>query len=226
MGKSTCYILPLPMKLCIALALVCLLAACHNKKNSPSVDKDTTHAKLVKQGEKNAPHLYTDTLQFIHFEGNFDYWYGVFIDARKDTVQLVVNDPIPAKLRNKLVEVTWFTDSLSEAGDNGAKYAAKRIKAIRQVNGALFSAPVTEEKIISDIKELAEVKADADQTGIAEQPTDEKEYYLVETGTHGEDNFSRLFMFRVYVYPKYEIKFYDPAGGTEMSLDEWRNKKQ
>lgn len=214
------------MKIYTALAMVCLLAACHNNKSSPSAGKDTTKVKLVKQHEKNAPHLYTDTLQFIHFEGNFDYWYGVFIDARKDTMQLVVNDPIPAKLKNKLVEVKWFMDTLSEAGDNDSKYAAKRLKAIRRVNGALFSAPVTEEKVIGDIKDLPEVKANADQTGIAERPTDEKEYYLVETGTRGEDNFSRLFMFRVYVYPKYQVKFYDPAGDTEMSLDEWRSKKQ
>jgi hypothetical protein len=121
-------------------------------------------------------------LQFIHFEGNFDYWYGVFLDARKDTVQLVVSDPIPAKLKNKLVEVNWVADSLSEAGDNDIKYAAKRLKCIRQVNGALFLAPVTEKKVVNDIKDLPEVKANADQTGIAERPTDEKEYYLVETG--------------------------------------------
>nr|WP_067057447.1 hypothetical protein [Mucilaginibacter sp. L294] len=214
------------MKIYTAFALVCLLGACHNKKNSRSADKDTIKAKPVKQSEKSATLLHTDTLQFIHFEGNFDYWYGVFLDARKDTVQLVVNDAVPAKLKNKLVEVKWFTDSLSEAGDNGTKYAAKRLKVIRQVNGALFSAPVTEEKVVGDVKDLPEIKANADQTGIAERPTDEKEYYLVETGTRGEDNFSRLFMFRVYVYPKYEIKFYDPAGDTEMSLDEWRNKKQ
>ena len=214
------------MKIYTALAMVCLLAACNNKKSSPSASQDTTKVKLANQHEKNAPHLFTDTLQFIHFEGNFDYWYGVFIDARKDTVQLVVNDPVPAKLKNKLVEVKWFTDSLSEAGDNDSKYAAKRLKIIRRVNGALFSAPVTEGKVIGDIKDLPEVKANADQTGIAERPTDEKEYYLVETGTRGEDNFSRLFMFRVYVYPKYQVKFYDPAGDTEMSLDEWRSKKQ
>jgi hypothetical protein len=214
------------MKLYIALTLVCLLAACNNKKTSQPADKDTSRATTGKQGQKNASHLYTDTLQFLHFEGNFDYWYGVFLDARKDTVQLVVSDPIPAKLKNKLVEVKWFADSLTEAGDNDTKYAAKRLKDIRQVNGALFSAPVNEERIVNDIKELPEVKANADQTGIAERPTGEKEYYLVETGTRGEDNFSRLFMFRVYVYPKYEIKFYDPAGDVEMSLDEWRNKKQ
>jgi hypothetical protein len=214
------------MKLYTALALLCLLAACNNNKNAGFAVQDTTDTRHVKQAEKSAPHLYTDTLQFIHFEGNFDYWYGVFINSRKDTVQLVVNDVIPSKLKNKLVEVKWFTDTLFEAGDNDSKYGAKRLKAIRRLAGAVYSPPVAEEKVINDIKELPEVKGNADQTGIAERPTDEKEYYLVETGTRGEDNFSRLFMFRVYVYPKYEIKFYDAAGDTEMSLTERRNKKQ
>jgi hypothetical protein len=214
------------MKLYTALALLCLLAACNNQKNTGSAVLDTTKTTLVKQGKNPPAHLYTDTLQFIHFEGNFDYWYGVFINSRKDTVQLVVSDAIPSKLKNKLVEVKWFNDTLFEAGDNDSKYGAKRLKAIRLLAGTVYSQPVTEEKVISDIKELPEVKGNADQAGIAERPTDEKEYYLVETGTRGEDNFSRLFMFRVYVYPKYEIKFYDPAGDTEMSLAEWRSKKQ
>jgi len=214
------------MRIYTAFFLIYLLAACHNKKATRPADQDTIKATSFKPNPKNAPHLYTDTLQFIHFEGNFDYWYGVFINARKDTIQLIVNDPISAKLKNTLVEVKWFSDSLSEAGDNDTKYEAKRLKVIRHVNGALFSAPVTEEKVINDVENLPEVKANADQTGIAQRPTDDKEYYLVETGTHGESNFSRLFLFRVYVYPKYEIRFYDPAGEDEMSLDQWRNKKQ
>lgn len=214
------------MKLYPLLALVFSLIACNNKKEVKSADQDTAKSIIAKQVGRKQPLLQMDTLQFIHFEGNFDYWYGAFIDARKDTVQLVVDDTIPAKLKNKLVEVQWFIDTLFEAGDNDSKYAAKRLKTIRQVDGTLFLTPVTEEKVINDVKNLPEVKANADQTGIAERPTDEKEYYLVETGTHGEDNFSRLFMFRVYVYPKYEIRFYDPAGETDISLAEWRSKKQ
>ena len=213
------------MKLFTALILMCLLTACdHQKPSQPGVE-DTTQARITRNDKKGEPQLMTDTLQFIHFEGNFDYWYGVFINARKDTIQLVVNDVIPAKWKDQLVEVKWLTDTLYEAGDHDSKYAAKRLKAIRRVDGSLYSHPVTEEKVINDIKDLIEVKSNADQTGIAGRPTDDKEYYLVETGTRGEDNFSRLYMFRVYIYPKYEIKFYDPAGDTELSLAEWRNKK-
>lgn len=210
------------MKLYPFLAFVFLFIACNNKKEH----KATIEQVFKKQGEKKQGELHLDTLQFIHFEGNFDYWYGVFINSHKDTVQLIVDDVIPPKLKNSLVKVQWFTDTLFEAGDNDSKYAAKRLKSIHQIDGVLFEAPVTEEKVINDVKNLPEVKANADQTGIAERPNDEKEYFLVETGTHGEDNFSRLFMFRVYVYPKYEIRFYDAAGDTDISLAEWRSKKQ
>src|SRR5687767_9657728 len=100
------------MKLYPFSALVFLLIACNNKKEFKSADQDTTKSIVAKK----QPQLHLDTLQFIHFEGNFDYWYGVFIDPNKDTVQLVVNDPIPAKFKNKLIEVKWFTDTLFEAG--------------------------------------------------------------------------------------------------------------
>jgi hypothetical protein len=73
--------------------------------------------------------------------------------------------------------VQWFTDTLFEAGDNDSKYAAKRLKSIHRIDGILFEAPVTEEKIINDVKNLPEVKANADQIGIAERPNDEKEYF-------------------------------------------------
>ena len=214
------------MKLLALFMGLCLLTACGNKKPAAPVGK---HAAVKPAVVLPVPHitpLHTDTLQYIHFEGNFDYWYAVFIDAKKDTVQLVVNDQPPAKFRNKLVQVKWFTDTLSEAGDNESKYAGKRLKDIRVIGGTLFASPVDEQTVIRDIKELPEVKANADQAGIAERPTDDKEYYLIETGTRDEDKFSRLFMFRVYVYPKYEIKFYDPAAETEMSLDAWRKKQQ
>lgn len=216
----------LPMKLPALFLGLCLFTACQHKKPAASDDVDTTIISTTKSPQKVETQLNTDTLQYIHFEGNFDYWYAVFINAKKDTVQLVVNDAPPAKFRNKLVQVQWFTDTLTEAGDNEAKYASKRLKNIRLADGKPFLPPVTEQAVIKDIMDLPEVKSNADQAGIAERPTDDKEYYLVETGTHEEDKFSRFQMFRVYVYPKYQIKLYDASTETEMSIDEWRQKQQ
>ncbi|GAB3925255.1 hypothetical protein [Mucilaginibacter myungsuensis] len=212
------------MKFSYCFALVILLAACDSKRPD-MIEKDTNASVPAKTAATAYIQLHTDTLQYLHFEGNFDYWYGMFINAKKDSVLLVTTDQIPAKFRNKLVEVKWFADSLSEAGEGETKYAGKRLKAIKQVSGNPFAAPVSEEQVITDIKALPEVQANAEQIGIAERPTDEKEYYLVETGTRDEDHFSRLYMFRVYVYPKYQIRFYDGSADTELSLDAWRKNK-
>ncbi|WP_295767911.1 hypothetical protein [uncultured Mucilaginibacter sp.] len=208
------------------LGVIGVLTACNNKKPTAVIDKDSTTTSAAITTTVTKPQVHTDTLQYIHFDGNYDYWFAVFIDKQKDTLQLVVDDPPNPKFRNKLVQVTWFTDTLTQAGDNESKYAGKRLKSIRPITGKTFTDSVTEQKVIKDIEALPEVKSNADKVAIAERPTDDKEYYLVETGTHNEDNFSRLFMFRVYVYPKYEIKLYDFNNEKEMSLDEWRKNKQ
>ncbi|MVN90262.1 hypothetical protein [Mucilaginibacter aquatilis] len=208
------------------LGVIGVLMACNNKKPTTIINKDSTTISAATTAAVNKPQLHTDTLQYIHFDGNYDYWFAVFIDKQKDTLQLVVDDAPNAKFRNKLVQVTWFTDTLTQAGDNESKYAGKRLKSIHPITGKAFIEPVTEQKVIKDIEALPEVKSNADKVSIAERPTDDREYYLVETGTHNDDNFSRLFMFRVYVYPEYEIKFYDINEEKEMSLDEWRKNKQ
>ncbi|RPD39508.1 hypothetical protein [Chitinophaga barathri] len=211
------------MRIVIMLsAAICLLAACQNTQQ-PGAGHSPEDSAAVQPGQPTAL-SHTDTLQFIHFEGNYDYWYAIFLNAAKDTIHLVTDSVPDDNLKNNLFEVKWFTDTLEEAGDNNSQYAANRMTAFRVIDGAPFVPPVSEQQVIDDIKNLPEVKGNADQVSIAERPAGDKTWYLIETGTREEDHFSRLFMFRVYVYPKYEIRFYDPAGDTDMSLREWRNK--
>lgn len=213
------------MKLIALFLGLVLLTACWDVKPSDTLVENKDNLPAVADVPIEQRELHTDTLQYLHFEGNFDYWYGVFINSRKDTVQLMLTEQPPVKYRNKLVEVKWFNDTLEEAGDNESPYAAKRLKQIRLVGGKAFDAPVNDEKVIKDIKSLPEVQGNADQVGIAERPTDDKEYYLVEAGTHNEDNYSRIFMFRVYIYPKYEIKIFDAGADKELTLSEWRKQQ-
>jgi len=213
------------MKLIALFLGLSLLTACGDVEPSDTLTQNKVNPTSVAHVPIEQGELHTDTLQYLHFEGNFDYWYGVFINSRKDTVQLVLTEQPPVKYRNKLVEVKWLNDTLEEAGDSGSPYAAKRLKQIRLVGGKTFDAPVNDEKVIKDIKSLPEVQANADQVGIAARPTDDEEYYLVEAGTRNEDNYSRIFMFRVYVYPKYEIKIFDAGADKEMTLSEWRKQQ-
>ena len=127
--------------------------------------------------------------------------------------------------KNRLFEVKWFTDTLTEAGDNESKYAADRMTAFKVVNGKPFVAPITEAQMLRDVRNLPEVLGGADQVGIASRPTESNNYYLVETGTREEDNYSRFLMFRIYTYPNYQIKVYDPSADSELSLEEWRKNK-
>ncbi|RZJ62235.1 MAG: hypothetical protein EOO45_22670 [Flavobacterium sp.] len=202
--------------------VVTVLAACNKKVNdAPQEVESITEQAVIAETIIN-----TDTLQFIHFEDNFDYWYAVFLNSKKDTVNLVTDSIVPAGLKNKLVEVQWFTDTLSEAGDNESKYAAKRMHAFKEITGEPFVAALSEAQIINDVKNIPEVKGGADEVRIADRPRDGKNYYLIETGTRGEDNFSRFWTVRVYIYPKYDMRIYDAASETEYTIQEWKKRNE
>ena len=202
-----------------------LVLSCRNKK-APVTQPQQALAKARTRTQQNKPGVAvtTDTLQFIHFEGNFDYWSCVFLDSKKDTIALVTDTMISANYKNRLFRVSYFTDTLYEAGDNDSEFAAKRMSGFKLLNGKPFVKPITEQQVLRDVGNLPEVQSGADQVAIAERPTDEKNYYLVETGTHGENNFSRFYMFRVYIYPNYEIRVYDPEKETDISLAQWRKQ--
>lgn len=198
----------------VILAAV-FFVACKNKKTTEATGAAVSH---------------TDTLQFVSFDGNADYWISVFVNSKKDTVSLVTDSAIADSFKNKLFEVTWFVDTLFEAGDNDRKYAAKRMIHFSVINGkpfvvpVAFVPPISEKQILEDVKNLPEVMGNADQVVIAERPSEGKDFYLIETGTHGEDNYSRFAMFRVYYRPKYEIRVFDMADDTDVSLEEWRKQ--
>lgn len=199
--------------------------SCENKRVAESERKAPATRAVRKKANQPPVQLHTDTLQFIHFEGNYDYWGGVFVNARKDTLLLVTDQMIADGFKNKLLEVHWFTDTLHEAG-NDSMYAAKRLSRFKVVEGKLFVSPLTEEQILQDVRNMPEVHGGAEQVVIAERPAEGKEYYLIETGTREPDRFARLFMLRVYVYPKYDIRMYDPGKDSDMSLEEWRKQSQ
>lgn len=201
-----------------------LLTACKNKKANEQSLKQTTVTQ--NKQERSKAEIHTDTLQFIYFEGNFDYWSCIFLNSSKDTISLVTDSMITYNFKNRLFEVKWFTDTLYQAGDNDSKFAANRMSHFKPIKGKPFVAPITEQQILQDISNIPEVQTGADQVNIAEKPSDEKNYYLVQTGNHESDNFSRFLMFKVYTYPKYQINVYDPAADTELSLEAWRKQNQ
>jgi hypothetical protein len=145
---------------------------------------DTLLTSTKNESIQTKPIVHTDTLQFIHFEGNFDYWSCVFLNNSKDTITLVTDSMIADNFKNRLFEVKWFTDTLVQAGDDDSKFAATRMSHFRPIKGKPFAAPITEEQILMDVRNIPEVQSGAEQVVIAERPSDGKNCYVVETGTH------------------------------------------
>ena len=212
-------------KIFLFITTVMLLTACKNKKATEQNEKRPATTTTM-QHIKPAAQIHTDTLQFIYFEGNFDYWSCIFLNSSKDTISLVTDSMITYNFKNRLFEVKWFTDTLYQAGDNDSKFAANRMSHFKPIKGKPFVAPITEQQILQDIRNIPEVQTEADVVNIAERPSDEKNYYLVQTGNHLADHFSRFLMFKVYTYPKYQINIYDAAVDTELSLEAWRKQNQ
>ncbi|WP_306350213.1 hypothetical protein [Flavobacterium sp. '19STA2R22 D10 B1'] len=171
----------------------------------------------------------TDTLQFLYFEDNFDYWMAMMLDKQGDTVTLVYDDVIDSeKYKDKMFVVKWHTDTLSEAGDNEVKYVAKRMTEFKVSNLKPYKqTSITEEKILKDISNLELVKKyQVNDFMISEKPSQEKPYYIVQAGNDQPSHFSTLFWFHVYVRPQYEIRYYDLANDDVISIAEWKKRDQ
>lgn len=204
------------------MAVIFLAGCSANQKNEK---RDSTHSDTVqvaKTVKAKPAREYTDTLQFIHFDGNSDYWNAFFINAKKDTIRLVTDEELTDKLSGKLLQVKWREDTLTEAGDGERPYQDKRLIAYKTISGKPYAQPVTEEMALAAVKNLPEVQSNADRVGISEKPTTDKPYYQVETSTKADGNLSRFHTFRVYVYPQFEIKVYNYENDKDIPLSEWR----
>ena len=80
------------------------------------------------------------------------------------------------------------------------------------------------QKILKDILALPEMKFKNAATLIDGEPTDAEPYYTVKGGSNMGDHFATSHWFRVYVAPEIEIRYYDLASDTEISLAELRGE--
>ena len=128
------------MKLIIVFLLLSLLA-CNNPNNSqqPASKNDSvttfTVTTPLRPGENivlNQP--YTDTLEFIKFNDDGDY-YLCFVKKNTDTIGLIYDSEYHF-VRGDEIAITWKMDSIRYAGDSEVLdytaflVAAKRIKGL------------------------------------------------------------------------------------------------
>ncbi|WP_157263802.1 hypothetical protein [Pedobacter sp. Leaf176] len=146
----------------VFIALTILLPSCKNRKSRVEQHHSQTTVIKPSNNEPSAPTT-NDTLQFIHFEGNYDYWSCVFLNSKKDTVTLVTDTVISGRYRNRMFLVTYFTDTLYQAGDNDSKFTALRMSNFKVLGRKPFVDPITEQQILQDVWNLQEVQSGADQ---------------------------------------------------------------
>lgn len=197
-----------------------LLSACYQV---PQPKISTSIRPVPPASVKNPGHR--DTLQFLNFDGNTDYWYAVFLNREKDTVQLVSDTTLTDQLLGKLTEVDWKTDTLYEAGDDNRPYLAKRLLSFKPVKGKAFTPHLSPRQALETVRQLDVVRSGADKSWISEMPTADNRYYQVETATNADGHNSRFKTFRVYFYPFYEIKVYNDSEDKELSLTEWLRQR-
>lgn len=65
---------------------------------------------------------FVDTLKFLSFEDNYDYWYAVFEAPNGESVYFKWDEPIEGSLNNSIFAIKWRVDSLWEAGEGDELY--------------------------------------------------------------------------------------------------------
>lgn len=77
--------------------------------------------------------VYTDTVKFIHFNDNYDYWYFL-VKKSKDTVHIVYADDSIHQLANgDEIVINWEIKQLQEAGDNEIVYTKHYLVSFKKI---------------------------------------------------------------------------------------------
>lgn len=150
----------------IIVALSICLNAC--KDNSETSEKNTTNTELTKeqtkidsltneQPEKKEDSLtllsnklrpneylelgktYTDTIRFISFDDNYDYWYFL-AEKNKDTIDISYTiDGISQLTTGDTLEIQWELKILEEAGDPEITHTKPFLISFKKINSEQFN---------------------------------------------------------------------------------------
>ena len=118
-------------------------------------------------------------------------------------------------MRIKLITlITVLTICVTACGQKQSKTDKENMESVKEN---------IEEAITKDILLLPEMQFPHAAVMIAETPTADQPYYIVQGGSNMDDHFATSFWFHVYTTPEYEIRIYDVVSDSEMTLEEWRN---
>jgi len=141
------------MKVCLAILIsVSLFTSCSSEENTRK--EETIVEKVIDpvsevtisnsapvyeskiRGNVVIGEIYTDTLTFLSFDGNYDYWFGLFLTEKQDTVYVICDDVIEESNNGKEVVLRWEVDSLYEAGEGDELYYQERVVSL-EINNDL-----------------------------------------------------------------------------------------
>gem|GEM_PF-1707026 len=127
---------------------------------------------------------------------------------------------------NGFVMVTTLSGELEGGGTADGVYPLLQNDLNFYMDEAYVRNPMgtaTESTITKDILSLSEMQFPNAAVMIVETPTSSEPYFTVKAGSNMDDHFVTSFWFHVYTEPAYEIRIYDVALDSEMTLAEWRS---
>ncbi len=77
---------------------------------------------------------YTDTLKFLSYNTDTDYWFGIFLTKKGDKVNLIYDEEIGEEYKNKLLIIKWKIDKFYSAGEEEEMYYAERLISFEILN--------------------------------------------------------------------------------------------
>ncbi len=104
-----------------------------SEKKTPTPSKLSSVLRLNEKIEFGK--IYTDTVNFISFDDNYDYWYFL-AQKNKDTVQIMysVDIPINELVKGDKIEINWGMKRLEEAGDPEISYVKPYLVSFKKIS--------------------------------------------------------------------------------------------
>ncbi len=169
--------------------------------------------------------IHTDTLQFVEFDGNGDYYVATFIDRDGTLTSLYCDNDIDANLSGKLMRVTWQMDTFYAAGVGDTPYQGEQLLTYKILSSGAVRPYKTRAAMEEDVKALPIIKALQEASVYVESyPQTANGYYTVNvtapvapegsTVTYNE----HIYTFRVYQVPGYRIMMVDTATKKEIPV--------
>ncbi len=127
----------------IIISSILFFTSCANEENTEHENSETEQTQEEDQGfgepsseniidfrsairpEKtdwNLNATYLDTLRFVSYEDQYDYWFAIFESKKGESISINYSEPIDASLNQSVFAIEWKIDSFYEAGEGDELY--------------------------------------------------------------------------------------------------------